>query len=56
VCCWRRAAITLYHWDLPQFLEDAEGWMNPDIVAHMHHYAERFVCGCCSTPWRACCS
>ncbi len=31
--------ITLYHWDLPQALEEKGGWMNPEIVAWYENYS-----------------
>ncbi|KAL5548193.1 hypothetical protein UlMin_003424 [Ulmus minor] len=32
--------VTLYHWDLPQILEDRyEGWLNKQIVKDYEHYA-----------------
>jgi len=31
--------LTLYHWDLPQYLEDRGGWADRDVVGHFTDYA-----------------
>ena len=35
-----RPSLTLYHWDLPQKLEDAGGWTNRDVASRFADYAE----------------
>ncbi|NTW41238.1 MAG: family 1 glycosylhydrolase, partial [Cellulomonadaceae bacterium] len=31
--------LTLYHWDLPQWIEDRGGWTSRDVVGHFTDYA-----------------
>jgi len=35
-----RPICTLYHWDLPQALEDAGGWPNRDLIARFTDYSQ----------------
>jgi beta-glucosidase len=35
-----RPWVTLYHWDLPQALEDDGGWVNRDILGHFNNYVD----------------
>lgn len=37
-------AVTLYHWDLPQWIQDRGGWANRETVAHYERYV-RYVFG-----------
>ena len=34
-----RPFVTLYHWDMPQYLEDTGGWINRDSVERFAEYA-----------------
>lgn len=45
--------VTLYHWDLPQALEDEGGWLNRDTATRFASYAARMVeeFGDLATTW-----
>ncbi len=36
-----KAFVTLYHWDLPQHLEDNGGWLNRETAYHFQKYADK---------------
>jgi beta-glucosidase len=36
-----KAFVTLYHWDLPQYLEDNGGWLNRETAYKFQDYADK---------------
>lgn len=38
-----QAFATLYHWDLPQYLEDLGGWLNRDTAYAFQQYVEKIT-------------
>lgn len=48
-----QALVTLYHWDLPQALEDAGGWPNRQIAYHFADYVAMVLAelGDLATEW-----
>ena len=32
--------VTLFHWDLPQHLQDMGAWHNEELVVHFKNYAD----------------